>query len=593
MKIVEPHVSASCRGRELTAEAILPRSGGEVIFEFISDRNTPVSKQSDVSPRHPNAEQERMNYPYSVEMWFPVVDIQLEPGMTAQAEIKNYDDRIYVNSFAWKKPYYLQNGHITIPAEHLVQWENGLFVKTRDAVLTKFSLQKKCLVLPTISKRALCNVNLLSDHWSGTITVHYEIDNHWESLPPCRFSTDTQSEEKNPPQIGCSSLEQSLNESIRFILGTCNNCVTSPHKGGFYLFYDLDADTYRQGQWPWGWGPAIRLLMDSSHISSVSKEFSSELLRKTGYNAAKASLRFQAYHPYHITDGLGTTRYSPRQYDKTGFQELVSAGSDSGFLVGWGWIPVYKETGDPIFLEAAKAYAQSVENVLSAFDLPPQDWLTASGDWIDFTIDESGFGTEGIAELYSVTGEKKYAELAAKYMDRHTKYFERPDGLWNRCYNWHKKETTPTFYNTRGLGWAFEGLLATWHANPEKKIYLEKAVKMADVLLTGQQPDGSWNYNYIQPVSEVGTSEKGTALYSLLYYRLYHATKDGRYLAAARNALKWCMEHQYMGENMHARGGIIACSPASCVTYRAFFNACCNYTSGFLGLAILEEMKLS
>lgn len=69
-------------------------------------------------------------------------------------------------------------------------------------------------------------------------------------------------------------------------------------------------------------------------------------------------------------------------------------------------------------------------------------------------------------------------------------------------------------------------------------------------------------------------------------------TGDDRHLAAARKALTWCIANQYSGPDPHARGGVISCCPHSGVNYRPWFRLCCTYTSGFFGLAALEELAL-
>ena len=116
---------------------------------------------------------------------------------------------------------------------------------------------------------------------------------------------------------------------------------------------------------------------------------------------------------------------------------------------------------------------------------------------------------------------------------------------------------------------------------------------MAEHLLKAQQPDGSWAFQFDQPVKKVGVSEKGTALWSLLLYRLHSGTKDPRHLAAARRALRWCIDQQYTGPDMEAHGSIVGVSPHSAVGYRPWFRVACVYTSGFFGLAVLEELKLT
>jgi len=93
-------------------------------------------------------------------------------------------------------------------------------------------------------------------------------------------------------------------------------------------------------------------------------------------------------------------------------------------------------------------------------------------------------------------------------------------------------------------------------------------------------------------VEEVGISEKGTALWSLLLYRLHHVTGNPAHLQSARRALRWCLDNQYDGPDPEARGSIVARSQSSAVGYRWWFDVSCAYTSAFYGLAAIEELHL-
>ena len=138
-----------------------------------------------------------------------------------------------------------------------------------------------------------------------------------------------------------------------------------------------------------------------------------------------------------------------------------------------------------------------------------------------------------------------------------------------------------------------EGLLAAHEAVPEAG-YLAHAKRMADQMAKWQRSDGSWVFVADQPVERNGISEKGTALWSLLYYRLYHATSDANYLAIARRALSWCVANQYRGADPEARGGIVGMTEHSAVGagHRAWFKVSCAYTSGFAALAAIEELRI-
>ena len=97
------------------------------------------------------------------------------------------------------------------------------------------------------------------------------------------------------------------------------------------------------------------------------------------------------------------------------------------------------------------------------------------------------------------------------------------------------------------------GLLASHRMMAEDR-YLEQARQMAEHLVAAQHPAGYWAFRFDQPVELVGISEKGTTLWSLLFYRFYNQTGDERYLEVARKALLWGVGTQYAGVDPNAAG---------------------------------------
>jgi len=236
-----------------------------------------------------------------------------------------------------------------------------------------------------------------------------------------------------------------------------------------------------------------------------------------------------------------------------------------------------------------------------------QDYLTKVERWKNWTMDESGFGMEGFAELYAITHNERHRAIGRAYIENLLATFRRPDGLWEKI--WHRNDPDresmqmavdapagtpvllPTDRMTRGQGWAMIGLLASHRMMPEGG-YLEQAQQMAAHLVDAQHAEGYWAFRFDQPVEEAGISEKGTTLWSLLFYRLYHQTGETRYLEAARKALRWGVGAQYAGDDPNAAGGIVGQSPASGVMYRRWFRLICSYTMAWHGLALLEELAL-
>lgn len=586
-------IKKSLKPNTFLIETILPENYRKIRFEIQSDRNFNISSFTDVSPLDPDPTPGKDRYPNDSNVWFPVVDVKLEALMYAKAYVTDVA-YCHMNSFFNFDQTTVRNGEATFTNNQLTNWENGLFIPSKEARVEKFSIIKEFFAAPTINQRVHCEFETLTKDWGGKVSIQYQNnDGVWIEFEATEIvrKRDTQFTEK-----GVNNEIESLNLCLEYLMNSYNVSETSPYRDGLYLFYDADADTYRQGQWPWSWGTAIRLLLDCAELvkdTDVKIKYTAQELIDIAHKIGLTTLKFVIHNPGHPAHQFGTTRYTARNWSKHGHQELVNTGADTGFLCGWGWAKLYEVTGDRNFLDAAVGFADALVPVLDKFVIPPQEWLPEPNDWTDFTIDESAFATEGLEALYQITGEEKYKDLCLEYMDKHLVVFDREDGLWEREYKFPTKTIAPTGYMARGLGWAMEGLLATHRCAPETKIYLEKAIKMAEVLIDNQREDGSWAFIFNEPAEVYGIAEKGTALWSLLLFMLHEETNDERHLAAARKALKWCMDNQYIGSNPHAYGGIISPSGESAVTYRSYYNVCCQYTSSFVGLAILKNLKLS
>lgn len=594
---MEPQITIFCRDLEngrLTFEAVFPEAYRKARFEFLSDRNDKISRITDVSPFDPDRTPGERRYEKNSDIWFPIVDLELEPGMYAKAVIEGADS-CRINSYYNFEDTKVVAGQAVFGAECLSHWENGLYLPDKAAAVKEFAIVREFYASPSISRSAFCEVKPLDCEWGGTLKVWYQdLAGCWKYHGSGVFVRDRKADFDKQ---GTADEETALNLCIDYLIHSCSRSSGNPYCGGMFLFYDADAETYRNGQWPWSWGTAIKFLLECAKLAENPETChiihrSAGELTSTACRIGFTTLKFQIVHPGHTADRFGTTRYTPRSFSDIGYEELVNTGSDAGFLCGWGWIPLYEATGDERFLRAAEAYIEAMEPVMKQFVLPPQEWLPGPARWTDFTIDESGFGTEGIEAVYRVTGDEKYRRICTEYMDLHLKIFEREDGLWDRRYGFSDQSVSPTEYMSRGLGWAMEGLLAAHRCDPAGGKYLKKAVRMAEEVMRWQRTDGSWGFCFHDGRTGVDTADKGTALWSLLLFMLYEETGEENHRKAAQAALKWCMDHQYTGENRGARGGIISVSGESGVTYRAYFRLCCQYTTSFMGLALLKNRRI-
>lgn len=564
-----------------------------VELQWRSSRNKPVSRHSDISPLEPDQKQayERVAKREG-DLWFPVVDVRVDADMAA------------IGCFSGEGFEYSFNAHIDpriLPGQKLVawradqleQWDNILFLSDTKACLTDFCLVKRVRLLPRTQCRVTAVFTPLALDVEGEIRAFgIEPDGSRTALFTEEIVSPRQQHRQDSPSgaLDRESLQRGILAGAEYILRSVNKAPHSPYYEGLYLFYDLDARTYRMPSWAWEWGPSIHALLRASRLDFVDAATSARL-RDAAWRIGNTTLKFQVHNPGHETHGMGCFRNDP-WHTRPGLVELICSGSDSGFLAGWAWIPLYKETGDKRFLSAALSLARSIKDTINRFDhLLPQDYNTDFMAFTKHTLDESGFGTEGLAELYLLTGESWVKELCALYMRTHTDAMEDPDtGLWAGVYHSPDNRTDPVNYRTRGTGWSMEGLLSCARAIPDGP-YLDKAIRMGEHLLKWQHADGFWSYFFTQPAERVGISEKGTPLWSILFSRLYDFTRDPRHLKAAQKALSWSLKNQYFGEDPMAHGGIVACSPQSGIMYRPWFHMTCAYTTAFLTTAACMEYE--
>lgn len=448
--------------------------------------------------------------------------------------------------------------------------------------------------MPLVNGQFRYNIEPLSETWSGNINVSYLKNNKTETRTQKIDFTKNTSVYIKPKtdDLSPKNVKLALKNALEYIIRSQNHNPASPTYGSLNLFYDIEAQTYRSSHWIWGAGPAIKALLEATKIQGLKLSKNKTELINTADAIGQNGLSLRIMDTQHPVYGVPISRWRRDIIlPDFGFQHCVAT-SDANFLSGWGWLPLYQMTGKKEYLEAAKLLAATTDTLMNKYGLIPQDYYIDEHKFSEHTIDESGFGTEGLAELYAVTKDPYYQKMTDRYMQDYIKKLSRADGLWER--GWHRKTGVQTTIKmTRGLGWAMEGLLATHRAVPTGE-YLTLAKKMADQMILWQKKEGCWAFIADENIEKSGISEKGTALWSYLLYQTYKATLDKKYLNAARKALTWCINNQYDGPDLEAKGGIVGITLHSAVgaAFRPWYPVTCVYTSAFFSLALMEELKM-
>lgn len=575
-----------------TAKAVYHGSGFLKLLhmDIISSRNSNISRYSDLSPHGMQKQVSSDGNREQVterDIWYPVVDIKMSEGMRGVAELSGAG-RYQMNQSPERM--LLNDGAAEFTVRELEHWENNL-VMDGGLRLEHFIIRKSYKDIENPVEEEL---EFLSERWEGKLV--FWTDDYGDKLilqeeEVCRGHGKGRS--WNGELSEQERRTKALKASIDYILRSQVQKEDSVFYQGLNLFYDHDAKTFRQPSWVWTWGNAISVLLEAAQMPDMERAYQKGYLYDAAKRIGEASLRFQfTEDEAHPAYGLVVCRTDYDVRNKPACMKFLSP-PDSLFLAGWGWMALYRHTGDPRYLEATRLLVEQTERILhSNTDIIEQDYMIPANHWKDWILDEAGFGMKGIAELYAVIPDERYKECGRLYITQILNCLEREDGLWNRMWTRSTKTVSEISYHTRAMGWAMEGLLSSYQLLGEEE-YRNKAAAMADAMLKAQNRDGSWYFRFDKGSEEQGIAEKGTAYWSGLLYRLYDCTGSITYLDRAEQALMWCMDHQYWGEDSDGVGGIIGRNAASGVIYRRFFDLSCTYTSAFLGDALIRSHKLS
>ncbi|MEZ4829834.1 MAG: hypothetical protein R3C61_26665 [Bacteroidia bacterium] len=579
-------------GKQILVEAYIPRGITEFELRIESDRNKNVSSARDISSTDPNPEEKLLGFQQSpLDIRYPVVDIELEPGMDGVCVFEAEP----TGEFVFGGPFFRESLPLTkeiiLPAHKLEYWENSLMLDHSAPKIEKIYLRK---IFPVILREFKHSVSLLSEDWSGKISIVIFQNNEPTEIAFARIENMQTEPEKvrrveqmKGGDITRGRLIAALDLLIEDGLRRQNNNPYSPTYGNLYAFYDLEAKTHRTNYWNWAGTQYVKMVLDAIKVPEIQKLYDTHKLIEAVDKIGRNILKYQLKEEGHPSQGSFLVIWS-RRFNR--YAKWIGT-SDSGVMIRWALIPLFQATGDSTYLEASTYWCLQKGSMLDTFAVLPHYHLYDEDRFNERILDETGWDPEGHAALYEVTGDDRFRKIGKEFMDKHMKVFQREDGLWHRSYDWTTGKHVETIKMTRGLGWAMEGLLAMNRMYPDT-VYLDYAERLANNLEREQNADGSWSYIFDGDPREVGISEKGTALWSLLFYQLYEATGKPGYLKTARKALLWCLENQYTGPAQEAIGGLVGSTPASMVGIREYFPTSCAYTTGFFGLAILEELKI-
>ena len=478
---------------------------------------------------------------------------------------------------------------IVVPVGELETGENLLHYQTSPLpAVPRFYYRRR---LPVKGDQA-CSVTVGRSDWSGTVQIVQLADDGTKTVV-----ASTEVAGPAPARREVLVTAQWWNDRAlmdRAVLDIGNNLlharVTRPDSlfyGGFNLVYDAQKKSYRMPHWIWSWGPAIKFLLDLGQTDAAREAGLASQFHAAALAAGQRSLAFGVTDPQHIAVGVSTVRWEPSHATPNGWAEYIST-ADSLFLSGWGWMSLYAETHEPVYLEQTQTLVGAAERLMARYPVVPQDWIVERQRWTPHTLDESVFGMAGFARLFAATKSPEVAAAGQRFLDSHLQHMGGKNGLLQRA--WMRDENKAVWEpDIKGHAWVLEGYLDAYRLTGEDK-YLRLARSLADQVLACQGDDGAWTYVFHKPTAKDPQDDKATAIWAYLLYDFYHITHDERHLAAARAALGWCLRHQYHGDDPHLDGGILTVNAMAYIRRRPMTIL---YSTTFFGLALLEELALS
>lgn len=223
---------------------------------------------------------------------------------------------------------------------------------------------------------------------------------------------------------------------------------------------------------------------------------------------------------------------------------------DTGQVI-FGWLAAWRETNDPVYLQAARDAA---------------DWLVGvqsdRGAWIRYQhLDVVKVIDSRVAwallQLAEVSPSSSYATAARSNLDWVLSQQE-PSGWFN-----HAAFRTGEDPFTHTIAYTAEGLLESGLILNETR-YLTSAEKVAQALLGRQRPDGSLTSTLNAAWEPTSSSSclTGNCQIALLWLRFHELTQDTSYLDAARKAVAFVAATQSLStSNPNIRGAIAGSYP--------------------------------
>ncbi|MDQ8182919.1 hypothetical protein [Pelagicoccus sp. SDUM812005] len=506
-----------------------------------------------------------------------VVDVAIVEGMEAVLAFDVEEPGGYcINGDRWRivDPNQIE---ARIPASEIEHWGNALVLNPQSNSIQSFYLAGNARIKDS---KASYRVETLRDDWRGSLSLY---DASTDELIASALISRGSAAARVPAETSLTreAMVRSLVGATEYLLGCKNLDATSPSYGGYYSYYDLSAKTRLGSGRPCAWGGAVSFLIEASRLPGVELGVSRVELKAAAVDLGMASLRHQIRDPEHPACGIVSRKANWHASRDNGF-DTGKALADSMHLVGVGWMPLFQATANEGFLEASERVVEA-SAALSAWHSKEkafQGVAQRETSWDEASILASSNKIVGLAELYSETGQGGYKEGLERELEVLLDAFPSEDdpAPWMRT-------------SVETLGNCVDGLLRAHSLFPERD-YLQRSVRVAELVLAFQAADGAWPERLEGGNGAVAAEDRATAMWAYLFMKLYKATGDRRYLDTGSKAIERCRGQQNYGEDAVARGGIVGPLGKPGTDSRHDAIGVDTETVSYYGKALLEALSL-
>lgn len=361
--------------------------------------------------------------------------------------------------------------------------------------------------------------------------------------------------------------DQKIQAAIKFILRL-------RIKDNFYCIYDKDNLTPRMSYWFWNNAPLVSLFLK---LADQKKEF-----EKLAFSIGDIFLTRQLKEGEN--KGALLSRYVYYGNRSMSFESLYGP-NDTSFIVKWALFPLYNYTKDKKYLISSLGALDWVAFVIREKGIVPSHYYYERKKWESKTFIDAGFTPEGFV------GSTGHLREATEFIDLFVKKYKSKKGFY----------VSNRKIFSRGQAWVLEGLIASYKLSGKNR-YLQEAEKLADLMMSYQNKNGSWLYflgiNFLKFIILSkskrlwGECEKTTAILGYFLIDLYKITKKEKYLKSSLNALNWCEENMDLNMQSDSYGGIFSRNVFSGIIDLPFGNIATGYANAFYVLSKIELLNI-